>query len=192
MISIYQKIQKVETLQRQIDMSVAKFKSCAGIDCLSHCSECCSYPEILATPLEFLPFAYHAMKLGLIDQWAEELENWKKPTCFFRKQTENTWGCRIYPVRGLICRLFGFSATFDKQGQPVFAACRVLKKAIPDKVEQIRIAKSLPGRIPVIANHYRRLASIDINLGQEFLPINEAIKKAIEIAYFKLIFRHQA
>lgn len=189
MISIYQKIQKVETLHRQIDQEISRFKSRFAIDCIEHCSECCSYDQIQATPLEFLPFAYHTQRLGLIEQWYDELEKHGGPLCFFRRLENHSWGCRIYPVRGVICRLFGFSATTDKLGHPIFAACRVLKSRVPDQVTRIREQIAHGGRIPVLSSYYRRLASIDQFLGNEFMPINLALKKSIEIVYFKMSYR---
>ena len=40
MISLYQKIQKVETLQKLADNQTLKFKHLMKIDCLKHCAEC--------------------------------------------------------------------------------------------------------------------------------------------------------
>ncbi len=189
MINIYQKIQKVETLQRRVDREIASFKRQACIDCYHHCIECCSYNDVQATPLEFLPFAYHALKLGLIDQWHEEISRHNSSLCFFRRSENDVWGCRIYPVRGLICRLFGFSAVTNKLGKPEYAACKVMKHNWPDKISQIRDAVARGGKIPVISSYYRRLASIDPCLGQDFMPINAAMKKAIEIIYFSVAYR---
>jgi hypothetical protein len=35
--------------------------------------------------------------------------------------------------------------------------------------------------VPVMNQHYMRLLSIDPDLSREFFPINEAIKRAIEV-----------
>ncbi|MFZ5949101.1 MAG: YkgJ family cysteine cluster protein [Candidatus Rifleibacteriota bacterium] len=184
MISTYQKIQLVESLQKQIDHDVMRFKHMAGIDCLLHCSECCNYPDIQASPLEFLPFAYHAWKLGQLEFWADLSEKNEGSLCILRNVSENAWGCQIYPVRGLICRLFGFSAALDKQGRPVFAACRILKNHDGEKIREIRDLVQSGEKMPVISHYYRRLAGIDLRLGQETMPINQAIRKAMEIVYF--------
>jgi hypothetical protein len=37
------------------------------------------------------------------------------------------------------------------------------------------------GDVPVMNQHYMRLHAIDFDLAREFFPINEAIKKAIEV-----------
>lgn len=189
MNSLYQKIQKVETLQTVIDREIKAFKIGSGIDCLQHCSECCNYQEIMATPLEFLPFAWHAFKLGQLDYWFNELEkNSENHHCVFYCGDGNNWGCQIYPVRGLICRLFGFSAITDKTGKPVYGACKVLKQQKIDLVNKTRELVSKGARIPVMAHQYRRLASIDPVSGNEFLPINRAVKKSLEIIYFHFAY----
>lgn len=192
MISLYHKVQKIETLQRIIDKDTRAFKRHTCIDCENHCAECCHYHDVTATPLEFLPFAWHASKLGLLEQWFDELEKSTSRQCIFSRLENNTWGCKIYPVRGLICRLFGFSATTDKNGKPVFAACRILKQQQPDAASKAGLYVMEGGRVPVISTYYRRLASIDPVLGNQFMPINEAIRKALEIVYYNLCYRESA
>ena len=38
-------------------------------------------------------------------------------------------------------------------------------------------------KTPVIADFYRKLNMLDLNLGDELVPINQAIKEACEIIY---------
>ncbi len=189
MNSLYQKIQKVETLQNSIDREIKIFKTNSGIDCPRHCSECCNYQDIMATPLEFLPFAWHAFKIGQLDYWFDELERSpdEQRCVFYRGDTQN-WGCQIYPTRGLICRLFGFSAITDKTGKPVYGACKVLKQQKIDLVNKTRELISQRSRIPVMAHQYSKLASIEPVWGNELLPINQAIKKSLEIIYFHFAY----
>lgn len=191
--SLYKKIQKVETLQRNIDHEIKIFKLGAGISCIQHCSECCKFPEIQATPLEFLPFAWHAFRLGQLDHWFNTLEKGNSAQqCIFYRDSSNSWGCQIYPVRGLICRLFGFSATINKNGQPQYGACRILKQQQPEKLDRIRQQIPQGLKIPVMAHQYRLLANIDPVTGNDFMPINKAIMKALEIIYFHFEYRECA
>lgn len=192
MISLYHKIQKVETLQKTIDKDTRAFKRLTGIECENHCAECCRYHDVTATPLEFLPFAWHAYKLGLMEQWFDALDSNEGLQCIFSRLDNNAWGCKIYPVRGFICRLFGFSATTDKHGKPVFAACRTLKQQKPEAINQALLYVAQGGKVPVITSYYQRLAFIDPVLGNDFMPINKAIKKALEIVYFHCCYREPA
>ncbi|HNW10909.1 MAG TPA: hypothetical protein PKI71_06050, partial [Candidatus Rifleibacterium sp.] len=85
MITLYHKVQKIESLQKSIDKDTRIFKLSAGIDCEKHCAECCRYHDINATPLEFLPFAWHACRLGQLDQWFDQLEKNESRQCIFTK-----------------------------------------------------------------------------------------------------------
>ncbi len=192
MFTVYQKVQKIESLQKTIDKETMAFKHNAGIDCEKHCAECCRYHDINATPLEFLPFAWHSYRLGLLDQWFDRLENCESSQCIFASLIDGNWGCSIYPARGFICRLFGFSAATDKNGHPVFAACRVLKQKQPAMINNASQFVAGGGKIPIMASYYRRLAAIEPALGTQFMPINDAIRKALEIIYFHLHYRESA
>jgi Fe-S-cluster containining protein len=192
MISLYHKVQKIETLQKTIDKDIRAFKRHAGLDCELHCAECCRYEAIEATSIEFLPFAWHAYKLGMLDYWFDELEKGIGSNCIFSRLDNNAWGCKIYPVRGFICRLFGFSATTDKNGRPVFAACRVLKNRQPEAISNAGMYINGGGKVPVMASYYRQLAAIEPSSGTRLVPINEAIKKALETVYFNLHYRESA
>ncbi|EKD82336.1 MAG: fe-S-cluster oxidoreductase [uncultured bacterium] len=192
MLSLYHRIQKIESLQKAVDKEVRQCKNHTGIECQQHCAQCCNYQDITASPAEFLPFAWHAWRLGLLDQWFDELEKHDSSICVFARFSEGSWGCRIYPARGLICRLFGFSATTDKNGHPLFAACRVLRQARPELVQQVTDYLARGGKIPIIAHYYQQLSAIEPALGREMLPINQAIKKALEIIYFHFSYRECA
>ncbi|OGK10798.1 MAG: hypothetical protein A2W80_03590 [Candidatus Riflebacteria bacterium GWC2_50_8] len=192
MLSLYHRIQKIESLQKTVDKEVRQCKSHTGIECVQHCAHCCSYEDITASPAEFLPFAWHAWRLGLLDQWFDELDKHDSKVCAFARLSEGAWGCKIYPARGLICRLFGFSATTDKNGRPLFAACRILRQHRPELVENVTGYLARGGKMPVIAHYYRQLSAIEPALGREMMPINQAIKKALEIIYFHFSYRECA
>ncbi|GAB4280850.1 MAG: hypothetical protein Kow0029_25720 [Candidatus Rifleibacteriota bacterium] len=192
MITIFHKIQKVETLQKTIDQRISFFKKKVGLDCVKHCSECCFYEDIYATPLEFLPMAYHACKLGLLDTFFDLAQSSTSKHCIFHRSEKDSWGCRIYPVRGLICRTFGFSAIRDKNGQPKLVACKVIKRTNPCEINRANQILQRKSMIPIMDIWYKRLAGIDHILGNEFLPLNEAIKKALEIIYFNFVYARTA
>lgn len=192
MLPLYHRIQKIESLQKAADKEVKKGKNHTGLACLPHCAACCAYQDIEASPAEFLPFAWHAWRLGLLEQWFDELDRHDSKICLFARFNEGEWGCRIYPARGLICRLFGFAATLDKNGRPVFAACRILRQNRPELVKAVDAYLSKGGKMPIIANYYRQLSAIEPVSGREMLPVNQAIKKAFEIVYFHFQYRECA
>lgn len=183
MLNLYQKIQKIETIQTEADKATKAFKNRYQIDCIEYCAECCKYNDINATPLEFLPLAWHFYKCGKLEELFERVSNYNKPQCIFSVFENGRWGCCVYPTRGLICRLFGFASVEDKHGKACFAACHSLKEKKPELVQHICQMINAGGKTPVIADFYRKLNMLDLNLGDELVPINQAIKEACEIIY---------
>ena len=181
MLNIYQKIQKVESLQTEADKATKAFKARYNIDCIEHCANCCRYKDINATPLEFLPLAWHLYKCGQLDAVFEKVSKSSEPQCVFSCFEDGKWGCTVYPSRGLICRLFGFACVEDKHGKPSFAACHSLKESDPNKIQDICKKINSGGKTPIISNFYRKLAAIDLNSAEELVPINQARKEACEI-----------
>lgn len=190
MLNLYQKIQKIESLQAEADKETSAFKKRYNIDCLIHCSKCCQYDGITASPLEFLPLAWHYYKIGQLDELIEKLMNSHGGTrCVFFVSNNGSWGCCSYPARGMICRLFGFASIQDKYGKASYAACHTLKSECSERIQDICNKIRNGGKTPIIANFYRKLSVLDLGLGDEMLPINQAIKRACEIVYMHTAYK---
>lgn len=88
--------------------------------------------------------------------------------------------CSQYKHRGLICRLFGYSARTNKHGSKELVTCTVIKTGQTDAFERAEtdIRAGLP--VPVMNQFYMRLSGIDPVMAAEFYPINVAIRKALE------------
>ena len=167
---------------RHLEKEVAAFQQATGMSCLARCGRCCQHPDISATPLEFLPLAYHLYKTGQAEAWYQRLSEEKGSLCpvFTPLIRESDLGfCSEYPYRGMICRLFGFSAMLDKQGQPRLAACKPLKEEKADIVEGANRHIVAGGRVPVMRDYHFRLMGIDQRLSARQLPIREAIRQAL-------------
>lgn len=183
-MSIKDKVLQVENVFATLDDDIARFQKATGLGCISGCGACCKKPDIEATVLEFLPLAYHLFKTNRDIEVLENLEriNNTPPCTFFSTiLPDNQTGlCTIYLHRGLICRLFGFSATKDKEGRPVLATCKIIKNELSDRYKQAVKAIDTGEFVPVMNQYYMKLLAIDHELGNKFYPINEAIKIAIE------------
>ena len=189
MLTLYQKIQKIDTIQKEADKATSAFKKKYNIDCIEHCAQCCRYNDINATPLEFLPLAWHFYKCGKLEEVFDKLSQRKEPQCVFSIFEDGKWGCSVYPSRGLICRLFGFAAVLDKHGKPSFAVCHTLKEKEPEIMKMICEKVSTDSKTPIIAQFYRKLEMIDLKLGNELVPINQAIKEACEVIYLHTAYK---
>jgi Fe-S-cluster containining protein len=184
------KVRAVQRVYTKLDREISKVQLESGMHCLSGCGECCKKPDIDATPLEFLPLALKLYDDGKAESFLEELQNNTSTTCHvFRPYVTNFGGlCNEYPYRGLICRLFGFTARRDKEGKPEIVTCKLIKTH-QEKEYQQAIANIKNGkRIPIMSEFYTRLASIDPSLAQ-FYPINKAMEVAVETVLHYYAYR---
>ncbi len=194
-MELEEKIQAVKAVFDVLDAEIALFQENTKLGCKSGCGECCKKPTIEATILEFLPLAFHLHKENLVDVFLDKIKNknildntnnevMNDGICvLFAPFLPNgkTGYCTIYEHRGLICRLFGFSATTDKNGQKLLATCRIIKENYKEDYEKAVESIKNGAFIPLIRDFYYKMYAIDLNLGEGRLPINEAIKRALEL-----------
>src|SRR5690349_12554142 len=127
-MELEEKIAAVEELFQRLDDEIAKFQSGSGLHCKFGCGKCCFKPDIEATTLEFLPFAYHLYKTNRAFEWLEKLKSSDSSLCLILNPTQNGAGlCSEYTYRGMICRLFGYSARTNKYSKPELVTCQIIK-----------------------------------------------------------------
>jgi Fe-S-cluster containining protein len=180
---LYRKVQAVLRVFRTLSRRTDEFQKNTRVSCIKGCGACCTKEDIEASTLEFLPLAYHLFKQGRAMGLLETLSADQGPICIFFNRDENDskpGKCTVHPYRGLICRLFGFSGTLDREGKIHYATCRHIKErdmehfvSIDEAVGNERIS------IPVGPHYYLMLNAVDPSL-MAYHPINLAIKKAIE------------
>jgi len=88
--------------------------------------------------------------------------------------------CSDYKYRGLICRLFGSAATTDKYGHLRLATCSIIKEGQAENYKAASEAITKDLQVPIFADYYMQLNQIDFRLGNIVLPINKALKMALE------------
>lgn len=172
---------QVEALFAVLDAEIASFQSSTSLHCPPGCGKCCFKPDIEATELEFLPFALFLAREGKAEQWYERLTAGSDPVCMILDASSKGVGlCSEYKHRGLICRLFGYSARTNKYGTKELVTCPVIKTGQTEAYQKAEadIRASLP--VPVMNQFYLRLSGIDPVMAAEFYPINVAIRKALE------------
>lgn len=183
-MSIQSKVRRVEHLFDRLDSEISKFQNKTNLHCISGCGKCCTKPDIEASPLEFLPWAFHLFLNGMAQKTLDELNNSTNSFCHIYQPLsllENHNGsCGNYKYRGLICRLFGFGANKDKYGQLRLITCKIIKESQGVELKNADEAINKKLKVPVFTDYYMKLNQIDFRLGNTFLPINEALKIAIE------------
>lgn len=186
---MYRKVQRVQKVLKNAALHSEKFSKRSGISCASKCHLCCLKKDISASPLEFLPLAYHLFKQDRADELYDRLEQIPaNDLCAMFSAFGNTGGgCTEYVYRGLICRLFGYASNRDKQGQNRLITCKTIKETpVYAQLTNKQMVKA-----PVMSEYYMQLAAIDFSLANEQLQINHAIKRALELVMTYYQYRGQ-
>ncbi len=176
-----------------LERQIAEFKRSAGIECLKKCALCCTTAKFVeASILEMLPLSLHFWEGGRAEELLEKLEGiHPEAPCILLNpgpSDEFEGGCGYYRFRPLVCRLFGFSATVDKDGHPRVVICKPLKnidRRMPDRIDE-RIREGLP--VPLMPDFSRRVAFLHPHFGKEKFPINFALREALEIVGRRIHF----
>ncbi|MDH5475017.1 MAG: YkgJ family cysteine cluster protein [Cyclobacteriaceae bacterium] len=183
-MSIAKKVSDIEALFGELDSEINSFQSTTKLKCLSNCGRCCTHNQVDASPLEFLPWAYQLYINGEAFEMLEALAEKTSKICHNYNPIglleEGKGNCSTYEYRGLICRLFGYGANTDKYGKLRLATCKIIKEdqALAFQNAENMVADGLP--IPVFTHYYMRLSQVDYQLGNTIVPINTALKIAIE------------
>jgi hypothetical protein len=183
-MTIEGKVKLVEQLFQKLENEIEQFQSESKLHCILGCGKCCTTPDIDASPLEFLPWAFHLFLNGKAEETLDELNNKTNLSChLYRPLTivDTTSGsCSNYVYRGLICRLFGYAASRDKYGKLRLATCKIIKENQQESYLNTLEAIRNDLYVPIFSDYYMNLSQIDYGLGTLILPINQALKRAIE------------
>lgn len=183
-MNIESKVKLVEHLFDRLENEITNFKLDTNLYCISGCGKCCTTPEIEASPLEFLPWAFRLFLDGKAEAMLAELNLKTTSTCHLYRplsiMDDINGSCSNYKYRGLICRLFGYAASKNQYGKLRLATCKIIKESQQENYKNTIIAISNGLYIPIFSDYYMNLAQIDFSLAKKILPINQALKRAIE------------
>jgi uncharacterized protein len=189
-MAIEEKVEQVEQVFKALDAEIANFQSTSHLHCKFGCGKCCFKPDIEATILEFLPFAYHLHQNNAMEEWLEKMQVTDSPLCPILNPTQGGAGlCSEYNYRGMICRLFGYSARTNKYAQRELITCQIIKTEQKENWELAEKKIEAGGPIPVMSHYYMQLHAIDFDLTNQFYPIKMAIQKAIETVMHYYAYR---
>ncbi len=181
-MSIERRVQLVEMLFYDLDLEIAQFQKESNLGCVAGCGKCCTHPDIDASPLEFLPWAFHLFLNGEAENTLTALNETDKLTCHLYKSLSilGQGRCSDYKYRGLICRLFGFGASKDKYGNLRLATCKIIKEGQAENYEDAVKGISEGMKVPIFTEYYMKLNQIDYQMGSNIMPVNKALKLALE------------
>ncbi|HMP99150.1 MAG TPA: YkgJ family cysteine cluster protein [Cyclobacteriaceae bacterium] len=190
-MSLYRKVKSVERLFSELQQEISAFQSASELHCKTGCGKCCFKPDIEATILEFIPHAYFVYKQGKAFEWLNKLKEDSSPVCTLLNPFLIGKGqCSTYNYRGLICRLFGYSGRRNKYGKIELVTCDIIKTEQADTYNKTKqgIENGLM-QLPIMHHYYSRLTTIDPALSDKFYPVNQAIRKAIEVVLHYYAYR---
>jgi uncharacterized protein len=185
-----EKVAAVQQVFENLDHQIESFQSATTLHCKFGCGKCCFKADLEATVLEFLPFALHLYQQNQAEEWLEKINQSDSTICLILNPTQSGAGlCTEYPHRGLICRLFGYSARTNKYGKKELVTCQIIKTEQSESYEKA-VAKIDAGmEVPVMNQFYMQLHAIDFELTKNFYPVNEAIRRAIETVLQYYVYR---
>ncbi len=172
-------------IYEKLDTQIEKFKAQSLLRCAQGCGRCCENPQIFVTVLEVLPLAYELWQSSKALQIIAQIkDNPLKQVCVFYEADRLISGqgrCGIYPLRPLICRLFGFSAKNDKYGQPHLVTCPTIKNSFAQEYQQAQMdMRQEKLKAPLMQDYAMQLLNVEPNLGTQQFPINQAVLIALE------------
>ena len=167
-----------------LDKQTTSFALAAGLHCKSGCGHCCTNPDLETTIAEMMPMACFLWENGQAEGVLKRLEgDFSGISCVIFQPDPNVSGngrCDAYAYRPGICRLFGFCARTSKSGQKQVVTCKIIKESQSNAVAKAQKAINNNLKVPLIDGHALRVYSLDPLLGKELMPINLALRKALE------------
>ena len=116
-------LKELSLIYDDVERDTEEFCEEYSIHCTLGCGECCEnfMPDI--TPAEANMIASY---LIFIRKDMSLIEKVKKKTSIHCPlyDSNNPYHCQVYPVRPLVCRLFGQCASKMKDGKKIFRRCR--------------------------------------------------------------------
>ena len=171
-MSIKIKVRQIEQLYNRLDSEISRFQSQTNLHCVAGCGKCCTKQDLEASPLEFLPWAFHLFLNGQAEHMLTELKKSSSLICNIYQPLSlvdnNNGSCGNYKYRGLICRLFGYGATKDKYGKLRLATCKIIKEGqyLNLKTAEEAIVNGL--HIPIFTDYYMTLIQYICHKGKIF------------------------
>jgi Fe-S-cluster containining protein len=189
-VNLPEKIEAIEEVFKKLDAEISSFQSWSGLHCKFGCGKCCYKSDIEATILEFLPFAHYLHQAGKAFEWLDKVKSTDSSICLILNPTQSGAGlCSEYPHRGLICRLFGYSARTNKYAERELVTCQIIKTEQSESFKNAVDKIAEGNNVPMMNQYYMQLHAIDMDLTRDFYPINVAIQKAIETVLHYYAYR---
>jgi Fe-S-cluster containining protein len=159
----------------------SQYQSASGLYCLEGCGKCCNNPEVEASVLEMFPLALRILDENKLEEWLDKLENSNQAHCLMYEphSPDGSKGqCGVYKERPSLCRMFGVAGFYNKHREVTLSVCKLIREKYPD-LTKLRESE-VSSETPMLVTGSYLLANLDPALIQDRMPINLALKKALE------------
>ena len=173
--------QDLQKIYDQMWEAFSKYQAASGLNCLVGCGKCCNNPEVEASVLEMFPLALRILDENKLEEWLDKLEEPAQDHCLMYEPhtPDGSKGqCGVYKERPSLCRMFGVAGFYNKHQEVTLSVCKLIREKYPD-LTKIRESE-VSDKTPMLITWSYRLAQIDPGLIQDRMPINLALKKALE------------
>ena len=173
--------QDLQKIYDQMWDAFSQYQAASGLNCLVGCGKCCNNPEVEASVLEMFPLALRILDENKLEEWLDKLDNSSQDHCLMYEPhtPDGSKGqCGVYKERPSLCRMFGVAGFYNKHQEVTLSVCKLIREKYPD-LTKIRESE-VSGKTPMLITWSYRLAQIDPGLIQDRMPINQALKKALE------------
>ena len=173
-------VSQVMDLYADIDKAVAEFQLRSGLRCPAGCGLCCPTADVRVTVLEMLPIALEILCNQDAGAWMDRLA--AQPAAgrcmlFSEERISDAGNCSFYSRRPVLCRLFGFAAVRNRTGDKALSVCKYISQNDPQTAAS---AMALADEAPCFVHYGSRVYALDPVLGNGLMPINTALRRAIE------------
>jgi uncharacterized protein len=173
-------VSQVMDLYARIDKAVAEFQLKSGLRCPAGCGLCCPAADVRVTVLEMLPMAREILSNQDAGAWMDRLaaEPEAGRCAIFSEMRISAAGhCCFYDWRPALCRLFGFAAVRSRTGAKALSVCKHIRQNDP---QGTIAAMALAEEAPCFVHYGAQVYALDPALGTELMPVNTALRYAIE------------
>jgi Fe-S-cluster containining protein len=171
----------VMDLYARIDKAVTEFQLKSGLRCPPGCGSCCPAADVQVTILEMLPVANEILCNGEAADWLERLAALPESgrcVLYVEQSAPGAAGhCGFYSWRPALCRLFGFASVRSRAGTKALSVCKHIKQIDP---QGAAAAMALAEEAPCFVHYSSQVYALDPVLGSRLMPINAALRNAIE------------
>lgn len=108
-----------------MELETEAFQRQFNVRCPEGCGTCCEHfiPDL--SEIEASLIAAYLLYVKQDERFSERLQGTSEQSGACPLYNAGSpFHCTVYPVRGMICRLFGACASEDKDGHPVFRRCK--------------------------------------------------------------------